>query len=199
MPRRGSDLHGEVGPTMILLNMKDLRLRVLLCAAAFLATTHPLPAPIFEIPEKATPTPTPAKKARPAPEPQPKSRPKPPVEPKSKPEPTRETIRPPSAQKSGLYAGTWRGIINMGLPGNIEYTIVIDPGQTMVKMWDTRTPAQVTKCAATIGGTGISWPCGGMLGEGRVTLKPYPDGNTAQLRWTAILFDSSGVFVRREK
>jgi hypothetical protein len=158
-----------------------------LSAVVLLLTTHPLPAPIHET--AATPTPKPAQAAKP--------KPKQPVEPKSKFETDSQIIPPSALRKTGPYAGTWTGIIHHGVSGDRENTIVIDETQTTMKVSDVKRPSGHTFSGpALVGSGGISAALG--LTGGTWTLKPYPDGKTAQVKLKAAYYESSAVF-RREK
>lgn len=126
-------------------------LRLLLTVGALLLTTHPLPAPIFEIPDKATPPPAPAKKANPTPKPADKFPAKAITrEPVPKPAP-----QPAKSSNRSRFAGTWSGVVSVPGVGNIPGTWVINAAENSVTGSSPGYPT--TTCAATVNGKTISW------------------------------------------
>src|SRR6266446_1009310 len=143
--------------------------RFCLICSALLLTAHRLPAPIAE--ESSTPVPEQSAKPKP-------KRAKTASE-SSKSSTQRQTPSPQPKSESTLnpapFAGTWIGILNWGIGGNAEHTIVIDAAQKTVSVTNLESGPVFP---ASINGNGICWTTG-PLGQHRWLLKPYPDGKTA--------------------
>ena len=133
---------------------------LLLTVALLLATAHRLPAPIQEVPEN--PTPASEQSAKP----KPKRTIKPKVTNESSESSTKRQTPSPTPQSKAatqrkLFDGTWRGIIPIGLQGNVELTIQIS-------------------------GDGKVLTTNPHFGDWRRTLIPTCDGHTMTWKTTAI-------------
>jgi hypothetical protein len=84
--------------------------------------------------------------------------------------------------------------MNCGLVGNVEHSIAIDLSQSSMTVWQTQNPSVRVSGSAQINGDTIKADYG-LSGSWSVT--PYPDGQSAKVRFTAFLLDSTAVF-RRE-
>lgn len=164
-----------------------------LVAALLLVTAHRLPAPISEIPESPTPAPEQSAKPKPKRTAKPKvasehsenstKRQTPSTTPRNQPTPTQ--LR---------FAGTWNGIMNCGIAGNIEHTITIDLAQNSMAVWQTNDPSVRVDGPAQSSGDTIT---GNYGWNGTWSVTPYPDGQTATVRFQAFLLDSSAIFRRQ--
>lgn len=169
------------------------RLRLFAIAIAILVTSaHRLPAPIQEVPESPTPAPEQSTKTKPRRiitlKNAGKSSESSTKRPTSSPQPKSQ-----STPTQPRFAGTWAGIINCGILGNIEHTLVVDSTQTSMKVWQTQNPAEHSSGSPHITGDTIIAD----HGWGRVwSVTPYADGQTARVRFQAFLLDSSAVFRR---
>src|SRR5467141_2637267 len=114
---------------------------LLLVAALLFVPAHRLPAPIQEVPESPTPAPKQSTKTKPKQTIKLKDAGK-----SSESSTKRQTSAPqPKSQSSPTqprFAGTWNGIINCGILGNIEHTLVVDSTQTSMKVWQTQNPSE---------------------------------------------------------
>lgn len=165
-------------------------MRPWLCLVLFLISAHRLPAPIQEVPENSPPSPEqPAK-------PNPKRTVKPKITNESSTK--RQTaLLPPKSQSTPTqprFAGSWNGIINCGIAGNIEHTIAIDAAQKLMTVWQTNNPSVRGSGSAQIAGDTITVRYGDWGQTWSVT--PYPDAQTARVRFRAFLVDGSAVFRR---
>lgn len=178
--------------------------RFMLILALLLATTHPLPAPIHEIPETPTPTPAPATKARPTPSA---------VRRKPAPKPLPRVAAP---AKPSRFAGAWAGTMATFPFGNLHTVLTVDPTETaMAVSWydaadsgDAKTHAHFKPAAgnaaikpafakATRNGDTLTaaFPAP-LLGSSTWSLTPQPDGKTALVRMQAFSNDFSATFDR---
>jgi hypothetical protein len=164
-------------------------IRILAVTIALLISAHRLPAPIQEVPE----SPTPEQSTKP----KPKRTVKPKASESSESSTKHQTSSPqPKNQATPTqlrFAGTWNGIMNCGMVGNIEHTIAID-AQNSMTVWQTNNPSARASGPAQISGDTITGTYGW---NGTWAVTPYPDGQTAKVRFTAFLLDSTAVF-RRE-
>lgn len=168
-------------------------IRILAVIIALLITAHRLPAPIQEVPE--SPTPAPEQSAKPKPKRTAKAR----VTSESSESSTKNqtSSAQPKNQATPVqlrFAGTWNGIMNCGIAGNIEHTIAIDVAQNSMTVWQTTNPSARVSGPAQMSGDTITGSYGW---NGNWEVTPYPDGQTAKVRFTAFLLDSTAVF-RRE-
>jgi len=168
------------------------RTLALLTIALLVITAHRLPAPIQEVPESPTPAPDHSAKPKPKRTIKPKA-----TDENSESSTKRQTPPPQSKSRSTptqpRFAGTWNGIINCGILGNIEHTLVVDSAQTSMKVWQTQNPSEHSSGSPHITGDTIIAD----HGWGRVwSVTPYADGQTARVRFQAFLLDSSAVFRR---
>jgi hypothetical protein len=168
-------------------------IRLLAVVTALLITAHRLPAPIQEIPESATPAPEQSAK------PKPKRTIKPKVTSESSETSTKRqtsSTTPPNQPTPAQlrFAGTWNGIMNCGIVGNIEHTISIDASQSSMSVWQTNDPSVRVDGPAQSNGDTLT---GNYGWNGVWSVTPYPDGQTAKVRFQAFLLDSSAIFRRQ--
>ena len=83
--------------------------------------------------------------------------------------------------------------MNCGIVGNIEHTITIDAAQSSMTVWQTQNPSAQVSGPAQISGDTIT---GNYGWNGNWEVTPYPDGQTAKVRYTGFLLDSTTVFRR---
>lgn len=165
-----------------------------LSAVVLLLTTHPLPAPIQEVPENATPVPEQSAKPKPRRVAKPKAttedwattgeQTKSPAIPSSTKQP------PPSPSR---FAGTWSGIVNVPNPlvgGNSNCTYIINAADNSVKESCERFRENTS--AATVNGNTISWK-NGVFKEYNNSLTLIGDGRTAQITITSSWGSGSGT------
>jgi hypothetical protein len=154
---------------------------VFLTLFLLLATSHRLPAPIVETPEKSTPAP---QEEQPA-----------------KPKPKRIKAKAAESESSGTsetrtaparFAGTWSGKISQGLLGHTATTLTVDPEATSVEL--SRNLGGGTR-PITKSGNAISWHTG-VVGEITWTLVPNGDGQTAQVTMKGLLVNDTATFRR---
>ena len=153
---------------------------------------HRLPAPIQEIPE--SPTPAPEQSAKPKPKRTVKR-----ASESSETSTKHQTASSPQPKSQATpiqprFAGTWNGIMNCGIAGNIEHTISIDLAQNSMAVWQTNDPAVRVDGPAQISGDTIT---GNYGWSGVWSITPYPDGQTAKVRYQAFLLDSNAIFRRQ--
>jgi cytoskeletal protein RodZ len=161
----------------------------LVISALLFASADRAPAPILETPDQATPSPSQESRT---PKPHPKRKR---TETSEKPSPNKsESPKPQPIQLPLPFAGTWTGIMNCGLGGNIEHTIQIDGSQTQMSVWQTQDPSVRVDGPAQVTGDTIAADYGW---SGGWSVTPYPDGHTAKVRYTAFLLDSTAVFRRQ--
>jgi hypothetical protein len=164
--------------------------RALLVLAFLLATTHPLPAPIQEIPE--SPTPAPEQSAKPTPKRT--TKPKATRE-SSESSTTRQTASPPAQlQQHPRFPGTWRGTLPFGLAGDLHLTLVVNTYGTSVT--ESGGLVGTVTFKATNDGKTVSWHSG-VLKEIAWTLTPNPDGQTALLTAKSLYIGSPSAVFRR--
>ena len=84
--------------------------------------------------------------------------------------------------------------MNCGIAGNIEHTISIDLAQNSMAVWQTNDPAVRVDGPAQISGDTIT---GNYGWSGVWSITPYPDGQTAKVRYQAFLLDSNAIFRRQ--
>jgi hypothetical protein len=173
-----------------------------LVSALLLAAAPRLPAPIVE--ESATPVPEHSakpkrtRKSKATSETSESSTERKAVESESKRKlEASESVANPPRHMAGPYAGSWQGIINCGIWGNVEHVIVIDDSQATIRVSRGAVgllgPYDRT-VNALIGSDGITAQLPGL--DGKWTLKPYPDGRTALVTLAAPFLNSSAVFRR---
>jgi TonB family protein len=171
--------------------MKRVILRTLFL---LLATSHRLPAPIVETPEKATPAPETEQIARPK-----SKKTKAKVKAVESESPAKEEsstkVAPtpaPAHQGPARFAGTWKGKISQGLLGHPPTTLTVDPAATSVEL--SHNLGGGTR-PVTLSGNTISWHSG-MVGEITWTLTPNGDGQTAQVTMKGLLVNDTATFRR---
>jgi hypothetical protein len=166
-------------------------IRLVAVTTALLISAHRLPAPIQEVPESPTPAPSTA-----TPKSSPNARPSASVKARVKPQST--VVAPASARHAGPYAGIWRGVITCSFWGNIEHRIVVDDTQktmTVSRIGSGAGGANGT-APASIGADGLTAQLPGL--NGTWSLRPNPDGKTAQVKLTGFMLGSSAVFSREQ-
>lgn len=192
--------------------MATRSIRVLLCTAVFLATTHPLPAPIHEVPDAPAPTPAPSTKARPIP----KATDKTPANSITKGPPSRSSTQAATSTTRSRFAGTWVGTMATVPFGGLHTIITVDPTETAmaVSWYEAAEPngAKIqqkfkgapgnaaTKLAfakAILNGDTLTarFPAP-TLGTSTWSITPQPDGVTARVRMQAFFNDFTAVFDR---
>jgi len=141
---------------------------MLLIASVLLVSVHRLPAPISEV---ETPTPAPEQRVKP----KPKRTPNPKV---TSEDSTREQTGSPSPKSQRVlnpFDGTWVGTINIGYHGDVDYTITISGGGTIVR--ETTRFGTFIRNPMSDGRT-LRWNWK-ITNSGVSTLTPNPDGKTA--------------------
>jgi hypothetical protein len=161
---------------------------ILLVFSVVFICAERLPAPIVD--ESATPSRTESGEQRPKPVHKSVSKPKKAVN-------VAPAEASPAKRTTGPYVGTWQGIINCGIWGNLEHVIVIDDSQTTMRV--SRGAVGILgpydrTVTATIGSEGITGQLPGF--DGKWTLLPYPDGKTALVKLAAPFLNSSAIFRR---
>jgi hypothetical protein len=141
-----------------------------LTTAFFLITVHHAPAPISE----QTPTPVPEQSAKP----KPKRTVKPKVASENSENSTKRSTssQQPKGQATPTqprFAGTWNGIMDCGIYGQIEHTMTIS--QDSMTVWQTKNPSIRGSGAPEINGDTIIVRYSNCYW----TLTPTPDGKTA--------------------
>jgi hypothetical protein len=175
-----------------------------LSAIVFLLTTHPLPAPIHEQPEK---------KATPSPAPKPAQKPKSTT--KTKPAAKAESQAATPAKRS-RFAGTWVGTMATMPFGNLHTVLTVDSTETaMAVSWYDAADTGVTKthekfkpaagnaavkpafAKAKLNGDTLtaSFPAP-LLGTSTWSITPQSNGVTARVRMQAALNDFTATFDR---
>ena len=171
--------------------MKSRGLKLLLFLFALVAV-HRLPAPIQEIPE--SPAPASEQTAKP----KTKRLIKPKASKSSENSTTAKSLskssQTVSLQGPARFAGTWSGIINQGVLGDIAISLVINATGTSVQ--ETSKIGTFTHPAA-IGGNTMTWKSG-WLSEIGWTFTPNNDGKTAVVSATSAFgVNGSATFQRR--
>jgi hypothetical protein len=156
-------------------------IRLLLSVALLLITIHRLPAPISESPETPTPSPAPPQsstsQSRRHPGTSWKS-----LEPEPsaglQPSPKRTLPTQPTQQGAVRFAGTWTGKVKLGISGDVQFTLTVNPEATSLKQKSMQfgEHSHATSYAAQT----LSWKAG-PKNETVWTLTPNRDGQTASV------------------
>jgi hypothetical protein len=148
----------------------NFTLRFLLIVGVLVITVHRAPAPISE----ESPTPAPEQSVKP----KPKRTIKPKVTSESSESSTKRQAPSPSPKVQATptkprFAGTWNGIMDCGIYGQIEHTMTIS--QDSMTVWQTKNPSVRGSGAPEINGDTIIVRYSNCYW----TLTPTPDGKTA--------------------
>jgi hypothetical protein len=162
---------------------------LILCLLVFVLSSLQLPAPIVED-EKPTPAPASKEESKPK-----KTRPKSKsVETGSRAKSQSKSSQTLSLQGPARFAGTWSGMINQGVLGEIAISLIINAPGTSVQ--ETSKIGTFTHPAA-IGGNTMTWKSG-WLSEIGWTFTPNNDGKTAVVTaQSAFGVNGSATFQRR--
>jgi hypothetical protein len=166
--------------------MKRPSKSLVLSVAVLLLTTHPLPAPIFEPPEKATATPKP--KSKPTEKPSTKS--------PAKTQPAVRNAAPPPAApaETNRFAGTWVGTMQTIPWGNWAVVLTVDSKETTLAQEINGGKSEVKKAVRNGDTLQASFPTG--LTAITWSLTPQAGGATARVRMQAFMNDFTAVFHR---
>jgi hypothetical protein len=151
-----------------------------LAIALFLMTAHRLPAPIQEIPERPSPTPSVASTPAVAPAPAVEQAKKPLSKPKSK------------SSGAARFAGTWIGRITADKAGDVDVTLIISAEGTSV---NGSSKAGIWTRPLTYDGKQLSWQAG-RTNKVAWTFTPNPDEQTALVTRTWSGIRSRAIFKR---
>ena len=101
----------------------------------------------------------------------------------------------PSPTPSKRFAGTWTGTTDLGVYGQVSFTVVVDPSGNFV---DERSAKFGThRCSAQREGNTVKWKSGEWFQAGFHTLTPNPDGRTATVTCgNGLLMKTTSTFVR---
>ncbi|PYJ27356.1 MAG: hypothetical protein DMF24_02990 [Verrucomicrobia bacterium] len=160
-----------------------------LIATLLVVTAHHVPAPIVE---EEKPTPAPASKEESKPK---KTRPKSKsVETGSRAKSLSKSSQTLSLQGPARFAGTWSGMINQGVLGDIAISLIINATGTSVQE---TSKIGTFAYPAAIGGNTMTWKSG-WLSEIGWTFTPNNDGKTAVVTATSAFgVNGSATFQRR--
>jgi len=142
-----------------------------LVAALLFVTAHRLPAPISEIPE--SPTPAPEQSAKP----KPKRTVKPKASESSESSTKNKAFSSTPAPLRNPFDGTWRGIINIGWQGDVDFTIQVS-GDGRVVTTNPHFPDWSNTLMPRSDGHTLTWKT---TPRQTWTLTPDPDGQTARV------------------
>jgi hypothetical protein len=150
-----------------------------LSAVVMLLTTHPLPAPIQEVPETPTPTPTPAQSANRQLHPGTQwETPSPRITASPQPGLKRTPLPQTMQQRPVRFAGTWIGQIKFGFKRDVQFTLAVNPEATLLKQ-QSKQFGEHTHTTSYTAET-LSWRAGSR-NEVAWTLTPSRDGQTASV------------------
>ena len=91
------------------------------------------------------------------------------------------------------FQGRWVGTVDLGIYGNIAFTLTVDSASTTVN--ETSSKLGTHSCAAQSDGKTLRWKSGPWFQAGIRTLTPNADGKTAVVTCSnGMLFKTTSVF-----
>jgi hypothetical protein len=168
-------------------------LKMPLAIGILLITAHRLPAPIVEE-EKTTRAPTTAQSEAPERKhhfARSTSAEKSPAQTETK----TKAVPAPSSQGPTRFAGTWTGVANVGMYGQINFTLVVDPTGGFVE--ESSSTFGTHRCAAQREGNTLKWKSGDWYQAGFHTLTPNLDGRNAIVTCgNGMLMKTTSTFIK---